>query len=62
MDMESSSMMGLHSLLEEGDLGEITRLGNWGGVSGRPGKGATQFIICSITTLAMVRSPVRVCT
>ena len=40
MDMESSPTV-LHSLLEEGDLGEIRKLGNWGVVLWKPGKGAT---------------------
>ena len=70
--MESSSRIVLHSLLE--DLGEIRRLGIQGVVSGKPGKGAMQFISCSITEVSMlvprslwnlstalVRSPVRVC-
>ena len=48
MDMESSPTV-LHSLLEEGKLGVIRRLGNWGVVSGKLGKGTTKF-------------PVRVCT
>ena len=40
MDMESFPTV-LHSLLEEGDLGEIRKLGNWGVVLWKPGKGAT---------------------
>ena len=72
-DMESSSRIALHSLLK--DLGEIRRLGNRGMMSGKPGKGATKLISCSITEItmlmprslwklstALVRSPVRFCT
>ena len=51
LDMESSSRMVLHSLLE--DL-EIRRVGNWGVVSGKLGKDATQFISCSITEVTML--------
>ena len=54
MEMESSSTMALHSLLEDGDLGEMSRLGKRGVVSWKPGKGATLFISCSITCVNML--------
>ena len=42
MEMESSSTMALHSLLEDGDLGEMSRLGKRGVVSWKAGKGGKE--------------------